>query len=74
MTTSPERGSAKIYQFPLRGRPAAGERREDAKSSPDKSPADIATLHPTSQRIANAVFGSAWYHDEAIQAERAGTT
>jgi hypothetical protein len=69
MTTSLDRGSAKIYQFPARTRPAAGERRKDTKPA-----AEIATLHPTSLQVVNTTFGGGWYHDEAIQAERAGTT
>jgi uncharacterized protein DUF2735 len=54
MTTSTERESATIYQFPLRGRYAAS-----AKASEPAA---------TAPRI---VFGTGWYHDEAIrEAER----
>jgi hypothetical protein len=54
-------GSAKIYQFPLRGRFAAGQ--SEAGS----------TVLPQGMKIAS---GSGWYHDAAIQdavnAERGG--
>jgi hypothetical protein len=57
-TNSEEAGSAKIYQFPARGRFAAVTPRE---SKPTAIPP---------QHVA-AVSGG-WYHDEAIQdAERA---
>ena len=59
MTTS-DRVSAEIIQFPARGRFAAvGQDRSVTPQLP--------------QRVAKAVFGSGWYHDEAIEeAERAG--
>ena len=61
MTTSTDQGSAKIYQFPLRGRFAATFQNDDAKVS--------ALLTP---QAVNAAIGGGWYHDEAIQdAERA---
>jgi hypothetical protein len=53
-------GSAKIYQFPARGHFAAGAQREATE------PATSAAL----ARDVKIVAGSAWYHDEAIQAER----
>jgi hypothetical protein len=56
MTTELYREPAKIYQFPLRG-PFAG------RDSVDQSAA-AASYSPPS-------FGSGWYHDEAIQEERA---
>ncbi len=55
MTTSMDRASAKIYQFPLRGRFAANNGGED------KFAAKIAMPYAT--KIA---FGS-WYHEEAIR-------
>ena len=62
MTTNVHSGSAKIYQFPARGRFSAGALREDAK------PASVPALSP---RAARAVPGSGWYHEEAIlEAER----
>jgi hypothetical protein len=58
MTTN---GSAKIYQFPARGRFAANDHREDAKP--------VVGLAP-SQAVKVVVSGG-WYHDAAIQeAER----
>ena len=46
-------GSAKIYQFPVRGRFAAGHR--------DETKSDA-----RSQRVAT-VASSSWYHDAAIE-------
>ena len=53
-------GSAKIYQFPARGRFAASDPHEATEL------ATTAVL----PRDVKIVVGSAWYHDEAIQAER----
>ncbi len=53
--------SARIYPFPARGRFAADQRSE--KSQP--------ATNFSSARAANIVFGDAWYHDEALEAERA---
>ena len=59
MTANSDRESAKIYQFPARGRIAASQR-DEAK----------ATL--ASQQAVKVAVGSGWYHDAAIQeAERA---
>jgi hypothetical protein len=67
MTTSLNRGSAKIYQFPARTRPALDGYREEAR------PGENAPAPNLASRFANAAFGSAWYHEEAVQeAERAG--
>jgi hypothetical protein len=53
-----ESGSAKIYQFPVRGRFAAAER---------------STATQAAMPLRRVVCGEAWYHEEAIQeAERAG--
>jgi hypothetical protein len=61
MTTKTDQGSAKIYQFPLRGRFAASIHGDDAKASPMLAPQAV-----------NAALGGGWYHDEAIlEAERA---
>jgi len=57
MTTSHDRGSAKIYQFPPRGRFVGSAQREESNAS-----ANLA-----SPRVARIAFGSGWYHDEAIQ-------
>ena len=60
MTTNVHRESAKIYQFPVRVRAAAGGHRDGGKPVVELSP-----------RVAKASFGSGWYHDAAIQdAER----
>jgi hypothetical protein len=62
MTTNVHSGSAKIYQFPARGRFVAGALREDSK------PALTPALSP---RVARSASGSGWYHEEAIlEAER----
>ena len=61
MTTSHDRGSAEIYQFPPRGRFAVAGQPES------KSAAGIAL-----SRLATTAFSGSWYHEEAIQeAERA---
>jgi hypothetical protein len=60
MTTSLERGSAKIYQFPTKRRPASGR-------------FDAPNFGPTisSPSVAPTAFGSGWYHDEAIAEDQA---
>jgi hypothetical protein len=50
---------AKIYEFPARGGLAAGAR-------PEKSP-PVANVSPRALKI---VSSSAWYHEEAVDAER----
>ena len=57
MTTSFFTGSAKIYQFPVKPRAAAGFRN-------NARPAQIAA-----PSICTEAFGS-WYHEQAIQDER----
>ncbi len=57
MTTTSHRGSAKIYQFPVRGR--AGRR------SVNRAVAELAAA-----RLPRVDFGSGWYHDAAIEEER----
>jgi hypothetical protein len=54
MTANFERESAKIFQFPVRGRFAGPGQFTDAK------PAVV------SSQVARALSGS-WYHEEAIQ-------
>ena len=62
MTTNVHSGSAKIYQFPARGRSISSSIREDAK---------LASVPALSPRVARAVSGGGWYHEEAIlEAER----
>ena len=60
MTTSVERESAKIYQFPTKRRPATG--RFDG-------PNFVTTI--ASPNVAPTEFGSGWYHDEAIADDQA---
>jgi hypothetical protein len=50
-------GSAKIYQFPARGRFATGAARDDSKPA----------MTLASPRVARAVSGSSWYHEDAIR-------
>ena len=56
MTTNSDRASAKIYQFPARGRFAASQREETKATS---------TL--ALQQVVKVAVGSGWYHDAAIQ-------
>jgi len=58
MTTNVQGGSATIYPFPARGRFASRADNQDTEQA-------------TVPRAARVVFGSGWYHDEAIEAERA---
>jgi hypothetical protein len=61
MTTSSDRASAQIYQFPARGRFAAGIAREETPAVKLSSP-----------HVVKAAVGSGWYHEAAIEdAERA---
>ena len=52
--------SAKIYEFPARGRYAQVERRDNA----------MPATGFVSQRVAKVAVSGAWYHDEAIEAEQ----
>ena len=62
MTTNIYGHTAKIYQFPVRGKAGIVENREKAKPATDL----------TSQRFADAADASSWYHEAAVQeAERA---
>jgi Protein of unknown function (DUF2735) len=56
MSTTVPSGSATIYQFPARGRFAMSAQQNEA---------NVAAL-----RAPKISFGSSWYHDEAIEAER----
>jgi hypothetical protein len=61
MTMSHEGRSAQIYQFPARGRFAAGNRSDESKSGASIAPSRLATV----------AFGGNWYHEEAVrEAER----
>jgi hypothetical protein len=62
MNTSFHHGSAKIYQFPVRPRPAVGVRHEETNTAID--------VHSPS--ISATACGSGWYHEAAIEAERTG--
>jgi hypothetical protein len=62
MTMSHEGRSARIYQFPARGRFAAESRRDEPKSG-------VSLSLP---RLVSAALGGNWYHEEAVrEAERA---
>jgi len=68
MTTSLNRGPAKIYQFPARVRSALGGYREEAKPGEKLAEPNFKSL-----RVSEAACGSAWYHEEAVrEAELAG--
>jgi Protein of unknown function (DUF2735) len=56
MATVIDRASAKIYTFPARGRFALGDHHDDSKLAANFLP----------PRVAKAVFGGAWYHEEAV--------
>ena len=59
MTANVNRVSAKIIEFPARGRFAQVERRDGAAATTNFS-----------QRVAKVASSGAWYHDEAIQQEQ----
>jgi hypothetical protein len=61
MNTSTQRGSAVIIPFPSRTRPPSSESRD----------AERAVVRLPALRLANVSYGSGWYHDAAIEAERA---
>ncbi|MEH2509243.1 hypothetical protein V1291_000597 [Nitrobacteraceae bacterium AZCC 1564] len=60
MVTNVSHGTAKIYQFPVRGRKTAGGDREQIKPTTD----------PKFQPVLGDTFGSGWYHEAAIEEER----
>ena len=57
MATTRQRGSATIHQFPARGRFAAVGDHGEAQ----------AATNLVALRAPKTVYGSGWYHDEAIQ-------
>ena len=61
MTTDGHRQSAKIYQFPTHAVRRTAGHFDDAKLVPTMPAPDLPGVD----------FGSGWYHDEAIEAERA---
>jgi hypothetical protein len=58
MTANSHRGSATIYQFPSGGRAGLGSRREETRPVEKFA----------GSRVAIVASGSAWYHEEAVQA------
>ena len=60
LTSGSDRASATIYQFPPRGRYAAGVR---LQATPTTGPGLPHVMSPT-------IVGSGWYHEEAIRQER----
>ena len=55
-------GSAKIYNFPARGRFAAAYDHDDNNLA-----ANFKSRNFKSPLVMQTVLGSAWYHDEAVQ-------
>lgn len=55
MTAKTQRESAKIYQFPQGGRAGLEAERTAWRQAQEPQPT-----------VANIVFGSGWYHDEAV--------
>ena len=59
MATAGQRESAKILQFPTKGRPVSGNGPyEQARFAADAAAAP---------RVAKVAVGSGWYHEAAIQ-------
>ena len=56
MTTSHDRVSAVIYEFPVRGRFAKPSQHNE-----------MAAANVLSSRVAKISYGSGWYHDQAIE-------
>ena len=57
-------GSAKIYNFPARGRFAEAGDRDDKMSA-----VNFVSPNFNLPRVPQTVLGSAWYHDEAVRDE-----
>jgi hypothetical protein len=57
------RGPARIYNFPPRGRFAAVTSQHDEASNPQRAPV-------RAEKVASA---SSWYHEEAIREDRSRT-
>ena len=62
MTPTSQRESAKIYQFPIRTRPAV----EDHRDGDGRAAAALMPRYPA------AVYGSGWYDDSAILEDERG--
>ncbi|WP_424631858.1 DUF2735 domain-containing protein [Bradyrhizobium sp. SYSU BS000235] len=60
MASNASHGTAKIYQFPVRGRKTAGGDHEPIRPTTD----------PRFQPVLGDTFGSGWYHDAAIEEEK----
>lgn len=58
MSTNPNYGSAKIYQFPVGGRAALGDQRPG-----ETKPA----IDQTTPRVNQPLCSGSWYHEEAIR-------
>ena len=61
MSAIPNQGSARIYQFPAGGRAALGGR----------SYGETKSLDHNTPRVNEAMCSDSWYHQEAIQQEKA---
>jgi Protein of unknown function (DUF2735) len=68
MTKSFYAGSAKIYQFPAKMHPDLSSRSEGTKTSEILRMPNLAPV-----RAGKTSFGSAWYHEEAIQEAKAAS-
>ena len=70
MTANSIQGAAKIYQFPAGGRAGLGMRTGLGIRRDELKPVE----NFAAPRLAKVAGGSAWYHEEALQAgERART-
>jgi hypothetical protein len=66
MTKTFHAGPAKIYQFPVKTRSDIAARSGETKVSETLLTPNLAPV-----RVAKMTFGSAWYHEEAIQEAKA---
>jgi len=62
MSTSPNQGSAKIYQFPAGGRAAVGGQSRGEARSASETPG-----------VHEAMCSDSWYHEEAIREAQSQT-
>lgn len=60
MSTNSRPPSAKIYQFPRKSSAISGRPGGEIASAPDRRP----------QALPSVEFGSGWYHEAAVLAER----
>jgi Protein of unknown function (DUF2735) len=61
MNTNMRPPTAKIYQFPVKNSPTLRGSSSEARTIGDRGVGALPTVE----------FGSGWYHDAAVQAERA---